>query len=57
MCYRGFLLGSDDTAMDKELLQKVKDIESSTEEEHFKIFDLIDMAISYHKTKKGYSKA
>ncbi|MBZ9731608.1 helix-turn-helix domain-containing protein [Salegentibacter sp. JZCK2] len=52
-----FLLGSDDTVMDKELLQKVKDIESFTEEERNKIYDLIDMAISYHKTKKAYSKA
>ncbi len=43
--------------MDKELLQKVKDIESFTEEERLKIYDLIDMAISYHKTKKAYSKA
>lgn len=52
-----FLLGGDDTVMDKELLQKVKDIESFTEEERLKIYDLIDMAISYHKTKKAYSKA
>lgn len=52
-----FLLGSDDTVMDKELLQKVKDIESFTEEERLKIYDLINMAISYHKTKKTYSKA
>lgn len=52
-----FLLGSDDTVMDKELLQKVKDIESFTEEERNKIYDLINMAISYHKIKKAYSKA
>lgn len=52
-----FLLGSDDTVMDKELLQKVRDIESFSEEERKKIYDLLDMAISYHKTKKAYSKA
>lgn len=52
-----FLLGGDDTVMDKELLQKMKDIESFTEEERLKIYDLMDMAISYHKTKKAYSKA
>lgn len=51
-----FLLGGDDTVMDKELLQKIKDIESLTEEERIKIYDLIDMAISYHKTKKVYSQ-
>lgn len=50
-----FLLGSDDAVMNKELLQKMKDIESFTEEERLKIYDLIDMAISYHKTKKAYS--
>lgn len=52
-----FLLGGDDTVMNKELLQKMKDIESFTEDERLKIYDLIDMAISYHKTKKAYSKA
>ncbi|WP_112378540.1 helix-turn-helix domain-containing protein [Flagellimonas maritima] len=52
-----FLLGGDDTIMDKELLQKVRDIESFTEGERTKIYELIDMAISYHKTKKAYSKA
>lgn len=36
-----FLLGSDDTVMDEELLQKVKDIESFTEEERLKIYDLM----------------
>ena len=41
--------------MDKNLLQKIKDIESFTEDEKTKIYDLIDMAISYHKTKKAYS--
>jgi len=50
-----FLLGSDDSVMNKELLQKMKDIESFTEGERLKIYDLIDMAISYHKTKKEYS--
>ncbi len=33
------------------------DIESFTEEERTKIYKLMDMAISYHKTKKAYSKA
>ena len=41
--------------MDKELLQKIKDIESFTDEEKAKIYDLIDMAITYHKTKKAYA--
>ncbi len=50
-----FLLGGDDTIMDRDLLEKIKDIERFSEEEKNKIYDLIDMAISYHKTKKAYS--
>lgn len=50
-----FLIGGGDMVMDKELLQKIKDIESFTDEEKAKIYDLIDMAISYHKTKKAYA--
>lgn len=50
-----FLLGGEDMIMDKKLLQKIKDIESFTEEEKVKIYDLIDMAISYNKTKKVFS--
>ncbi len=50
-----FLLGGDDMIMDKKLLQKIKDIESFTDEEKAKIYDLIDMAISYHKTKNAYA--
>ena len=52
-----FLLDGDYTVMNKELLQKIKYIDSFTEPERLKIYDLIDMAISYHKTKKAYSKA
>ncbi len=50
-----FLLGGEDMIMDKKLLQKIKDIESFTEDEKIKIYDLIDMAISYNKTKKAFS--
>lgn len=50
-----FLISGDDVIMDKKLLQKIKDIESFTENEKAKIYELIDMAISYHKTKKAYS--
>ncbi|MDO6761845.1 hypothetical protein Q4566_16685 [Tamlana sp. 2_MG-2023] len=41
--------------MDKQLLQKIKDIESFSYKEKVKVYELIDMAISYHKTKKAYS--
>lgn len=51
----GFLIDGEDMFMHKELLQKIKDIESFTEEERAKIYDLIDMALSYHKTKKAYA--
>ncbi len=50
-----FLLGGDDSIMDKQLLEKIKDIERFDDEERTKIYDLIDMAISYHKTKKAYA--
>lgn len=50
-----FLIGGDDIIMDKELLKKIKDIESFNDQEKAKIYDLIDMAISYHKTKQAYS--
>jgi len=50
-----FLLGRDDMIIDKQLLKKIKDIETFTEDEKNKIYDLIDMAISYHKTKKAYT--
>ncbi len=49
-----FLMGGQDLVIDKELLQKIKDIESFTEEEKTKIYDLLDMAIGYHKGKKAY---
>ena len=41
--------------MDKQPLQKIKDIESFSDEEKVKVYELIDMAISYPKTKKAYS--
>ncbi len=50
-----FLIGGGDAVIDKQQLQKIKDIESFSEEEKLKIYDLIDMAISYHKTKKAYA--
>lgn len=50
-----FLINSDNKIMDKKLLQKIKEIESFTKDGKTKIYDLIDMAISYHKTKKAYS--
>jgi len=50
-----FLITGNNTVMDKKLLQKIKDIESLNEVEKQKIYELIDMAISYHKTKKVYS--
>ena len=51
-----FLLGNDDTLMDKKLLQKVEDIKSITAERRHKIYEPLDITISYHKTKKAYSK-
>ena len=39
--------------IDKKLLQKIKD-EGFTEDKKIKIYDLIDMTISYSKTKKTF---
>ena len=50
-----FLISGEAMIMDKQLLQKIKDIESFSDEEKIKVYELIDMAISYHKTKKTYS--
>jgi len=50
-----FLISGEAMIMDKQLLQKIKDIESFSEDEKVKVYELIDMAISYHKTKKAYS--
>lgn len=50
-----FLISGEAMIMDKKLLQKIKDIESFSQEEKIKVYELIDMAISYHKTKKAYS--
>lgn len=49
------LIDKESVIMNKELLKKIKDIVSFDHEKKAKIYDLIGMAISYHKTKKPTS--
>ena len=52
-----YLIGGSDTmVIEKELLQKVEDIQKLKEEDKNQVFYLIDMAISYHKTKQAFAK-
>ena len=52
-----YLIGSSSkTVFDKKLLKRIEDIESLPADEKIKVYDLIDMALTYNKTKKAYSK-
>jgi len=42
--------------LDKKSLKRIEDIEALREEEKEKIYCFIDMAITYNKTKKAYSR-
>ncbi|PSL43940.1 hypothetical protein CLV51_107252 [Chitinophaga niastensis] len=42
--------------LDKKLLKRIEYIEALPEEEKEKIYYFIDMAITYNKTKKAYSR-
>jgi len=51
-----YLIGGSDTmVMDKELLKKMEDILKLNEEDKSQVFYMIDMAISYHKTKQAFA--
>jgi transcriptional regulator with XRE-family HTH domain len=41
--------------LDKELLKKIQDIEKLSDEGKKQVYDLIDMALGYHKTKQTFS--
>ena len=49
--------GSDNMILDKALLQKMKDIENLNDKDRKQVFYLIDMALSYHKTKQAFATA
>lgn len=49
--------GSDLMISDKKLLDKMKDIESLNEEDKKQVYYVIDMALSYHKTRRTFATA
>ncbi|MET3878844.1 helix-turn-helix transcriptional regulator [Chitinophaga sp. OAE865] len=48
--------GSTSMVLDKKILKHIEDIEALPNEEKEKIYYFIDMAITYNKTKKAYSR-
>ena len=46
---------SGNIIVDKKLIQKMQDIEKLEEEDKKQVYYLIDMALSYHKTKKAFA--
>lgn len=50
-----YLIGGSDQIFDKKLLKKIQDIESLSEEDKKQVYELIDMALGYHKTKQTFS--
>jgi transcriptional regulator with XRE-family HTH domain len=51
-----YLIGGTDKVFDKALLKKIEEIESLSAEDKTKVYELIDMALGYHKTKQTFSK-
>ncbi len=43
--------------LDKTLLEKMKDIENLSDEDKKQVYYVIDMALSYHKTKRAFAGA
>ena len=50
-----YLIGGSNQIFDKELLKKIEDIESLPEEDKKQVYYVLDMALSYHKTKQTFS--
>ena len=51
-----YLIGGSDKIFDKEILKKIEDIESLSEDDKKQVYDLIDMALGYHKTKQALKR-
>ena len=47
--------GAGNVILDKNLLKKMQDIELLKEEDKKQVYYLIDMALSYHKTKQAFA--
>ena len=50
-----YLVGNRDLMLDISLVQKIEEIQKLKEEDKNQVFYLIDMALSYHKTKQAFS--
>jgi transcriptional regulator with XRE-family HTH domain len=50
-----YLIGGSDQILDKALVEKIQDIEKLSAEGKKQVYDLIDMALGYHKTKQTFS--
>ncbi|MCG8386482.1 MAG: helix-turn-helix domain-containing protein [Cytophagales bacterium] len=51
-----YLIGGSNKIFDKDLLKKIEDIESLSEEDRQQIYYVLNMALSYHKTKQAFAK-
>lgn len=51
-----FLIGGSNQVFDKKLLKKIQDIENLSEEGKKQVYELIDMALGYHKTKQNFGQ-
>lgn len=50
-----YLIGGSNKIFDKDLLKKIEDIESLSEEDRQQVYYVLDMALSYHKTKQAFA--
>jgi len=50
-----YLIGGQAQVFDKKLIQKIQDIENLSQEAKKQVYDLLDMALGYHKTKQNFS--
>ena len=51
-----YLIGSSSKmGFEKKILKRIEDIENLPEEEKKKVYELIDMALAYNKTKKVFN--
>lgn len=52
-----YLIGGTSTmVVDKQMMKRIEDIEALPGEDKEKVYYLIDMAITYNKTKKAFAK-
>ena len=50
-----YLIGGSNKIFDKDLLKKIEDIENLSEQDREQVYYVLDMALSYHKTKQTFA--